>query len=421
MVWCKVEQERYVANSTFDENALPRPPLSTHPAFPAIVALWFAALLGLGTLVMPAALFERAFATVGMTSQIPLGFATQSAIAVVAGLIGASAGLAIARRVAAVHARTPRLGHAAPSRPLRVREELDPDNAPPAEPRPATRRRALAIVSEETAQVAPPEHSVAEDCETADQTDSGQEPSPSGEDSDEPLVPLVSPPPAYDELGEETEREAEPPLDAMSGREPRAAAVEPRSVRDTWTDLPPDQLGLVQLLERLGATLERRREWQADGMAPAPAAPTPTPAIDAAQTDEAERAMADYFGRSFAPAEDLAVDDGDLSASLSLPLRARGDGGLAALRSAPDAEDPRDGGAFGSLLAMRSPYVVRDEEAVPADDDSMAFEYAHPQRPFDPPGAASEPFDAGARQGRADADAQLRAALTALQRTRGAA
>ena len=31
-------------------------PISTHPAFPAIVALWFAALLGLGSLVLPVAL-----------------------------------------------------------------------------------------------------------------------------------------------------------------------------------------------------------------------------------------------------------------------------------------------------------------------------------------------------------------------------
>ena len=36
-----------------------KPPISTHPAFPAITALWFAALLGFGSLVLPIALLER--------------------------------------------------------------------------------------------------------------------------------------------------------------------------------------------------------------------------------------------------------------------------------------------------------------------------------------------------------------------------
>ena len=34
-------------------------PISAHPLFPAIVALWFAALLGVGSLVLPVVLFEK--------------------------------------------------------------------------------------------------------------------------------------------------------------------------------------------------------------------------------------------------------------------------------------------------------------------------------------------------------------------------
>ncbi len=40
-------------------------PISSHPAFPAIVALWFAALLGLGTLILPVGLLERLAASRG--------------------------------------------------------------------------------------------------------------------------------------------------------------------------------------------------------------------------------------------------------------------------------------------------------------------------------------------------------------------
>ena len=48
-----------------------KPPLSLHPAFPAIVALWFAALLGLGSLVLPAVLLERMVVATGVASIVP--------------------------------------------------------------------------------------------------------------------------------------------------------------------------------------------------------------------------------------------------------------------------------------------------------------------------------------------------------------
>ena len=53
-------------------------PLTAHRWFPATVALWFAALLGLGSLVLPASLFEAAvgasgIASVGPGAEPPLG------------------------------------------------------------------------------------------------------------------------------------------------------------------------------------------------------------------------------------------------------------------------------------------------------------------------------------------------------------
>ena len=46
-------------------------PISAHPAFPAIVALWFAALLGLGSLVLPVAVIERLVMLTHISSIIP--------------------------------------------------------------------------------------------------------------------------------------------------------------------------------------------------------------------------------------------------------------------------------------------------------------------------------------------------------------
>ena len=80
-------------------------PISSHPAFPTIVALWFAALLGIGSLIVPAAFFEQMFAVSGLAeivpaAQAPLGFSAQLGIAFGGTAIGGLAGLLLARNVA---------------------------------------------------------------------------------------------------------------------------------------------------------------------------------------------------------------------------------------------------------------------------------------------------------------------------------
>ena len=64
-------------------------PIGAHPAFPGIVAVWFALLLGLGTLVLPAALIERLVLASGIVSLVPaanppLGFTELALMAVTA-------------------------------------------------------------------------------------------------------------------------------------------------------------------------------------------------------------------------------------------------------------------------------------------------------------------------------------------------
>ena len=48
-----------------------QPPVSAHPAFPVIVALWFAALLGIGSVVPPLAMFENAAIASGLPVVVP--------------------------------------------------------------------------------------------------------------------------------------------------------------------------------------------------------------------------------------------------------------------------------------------------------------------------------------------------------------
>lgn len=148
-------------------------PVSAHRAFPAIVALWFAALLGIGSLVLPMALFERIAEATGLASifpaaQAPVGLTARLMIALAMGALGALAGIEIARKIAASAAPKPmarRAGslnpvtaHAASpaKRPISAHEELgegglDADIGAEiyaAGPASANRRRALSVTDE---------------------------------------------------------------------------------------------------------------------------------------------------------------------------------------------------------------------------------------------------------------------------------
>jgi len=124
-------------------------PISAHPAFPAMVAIWFAALFGLGSLVLPSALPERIVTLTGADALIPamappLGFKARALIALAATVVGGVGGLALARRIVAAQRRNrqsataaePRLRNAdrhpdAPARrPISALEELGEDRLP---------------------------------------------------------------------------------------------------------------------------------------------------------------------------------------------------------------------------------------------------------------------------------------------------
>lgn len=114
-----------------------RRPITSHPAFAPLIALWFAALLGLGIAVLPTPLLERLLGALGLEALVPLTAAGRAIASAAAALLGAMLGLALAWPLARRGRRDPRPVYAEPEppadyphaeepvrRPLRVREEL---------------------------------------------------------------------------------------------------------------------------------------------------------------------------------------------------------------------------------------------------------------------------------------------------------
>lgn len=396
-----------------------KPPISAHPAFPAIVALWFAALFGLGSLILPGVLLERMVAATGLPAILPaaappLGFTARALLALGGALAGAAMGVMLARMVAGAHGG----GTGARRRAaISAHEELgegglEADAAPP-----SPRRRKLALYSEEE----PEEDFPLEEPLTAADNAVAFEDQGRAEDEDEALTqPLdeISPPPP---LTPDDFADCEPVMGPQPVDEARPALAD---------------LGLVQLVERLGGALNayqqhlRERQGQT-----ARAVPPPAAELDIAPAHEAALATAAYFQPAREPEapaeaepapvplhlasldadEDVAFDETDedaaLAASFSLPF-AR----LTPL--AEDAEDEEatedDGAEYGSLL----PHGEGEEE----EDDEEEEDGATPlRRRFDPP---AEPRASDADTGpvrSAEADQALRTALAALQRINGAA
>ena len=280
-----------------------------------------------------------------------------------------------------------------------------------------------------------------------------------------------------------------PHEDPVGGQSaPHFTVVEPGDPEDA-DDRPLEELGLVQLAARLGASIERRRARLTAGPSTVPSLRLPvTPAADAdfeaAEPEDAARAIADFFGP--APAEhalpeagcemlevvpeepeiepaspgipaamrDLPVDQDEdedeegLTASFSLPLAKKPAAAVAPVPETQqtfDEEDEDDlDGEYSSLLEMKNPFV-RQQEFVrvdePEDDGGVieptvtfpspapAFAAAPADsgtpRPFDPPENPGESVPRAAASATprdpGDAERNLRDALATLQRMSGAA
>lgn len=539
-------------------------PISLHPAFPAIVALWFAALLGLGSMILPVVLIERAVEVTGIAALIPaasppLGLMARSLIALASALAGAVIGVAIARRVARAHdtgrpLRVAKLAKGA-RRPIDVNEELGGEGLVNGFGLPVNRRRALAIAEDDRPSdflyMAPLPGHDADDLSLAfdeppaaprsadepfELSDAFEDPAEAGEpeawdhaepdpDEDAPMsfkqefqlpapeprtearqefVPQAEPLPfsapslarralAAEAFAPEPEPELEPApaipqayepdLDALAAVEPEPEASEPQPFRGDWSNAPVDELGLVQLVQRLGSSLERRREWLATVAVAATPAPVlaPTAGFDPAPAEEAAEAMAAYFGK---PAGDAPAafgtdaadeqpappapmdltrrpsllgawptddddDDADAMPSFTLPLRKA----VAPTIAFGAAEEPQDDGlgdagedegddSYSSLLAMRNPFTVKDNGFVRIDEPEADDHEVQPTvvfpgsgesaseaaeagfsaaRAFDPPAGFGDAPALRSQAAPAGTDAALRSALATLQRMSGTA
>lgn len=79
-------------------------PIHRHPLFPAIIALWFAALLGVGSLALSTSLLETMVLATGIDAVVPaagppLGIKARLLLALFLGLAGAAVGHVLARRL----------------------------------------------------------------------------------------------------------------------------------------------------------------------------------------------------------------------------------------------------------------------------------------------------------------------------------
>ena len=227
------------------------------------------------------------------------------------------------------------------------------------------------------------------------------EPAP---DASDPL-PFAAPSLHRDEPADAgNEVSGEPAAPQLSVIETPAWAEEPQDGR------PLDELGLVQLAARLGASLEKRKAQFAARRPAFPAALAPLAGADLLETAEAEdaaRAIADFFSSPEAaaslaktaasgPASDIPASPPPASVSNHTEYGVE--------NSSPEFDRyDTDDDEYGSLLAMKNPFA-RQQEFVRAEEpeDSSVTEPAAPRDP-------------------ADAERRLRDALATLQRMSGAA
>lgn len=458
-----------MASLAFDSSDTPaRPPLSAHPAFPAMVALWFAALLGLGSLALPVVLLESVVSATGLASIVsaaspPLGMTARLLAALAAALAGGGLGVVIGRRVALAAAQGGESPFArlAPGlrAPLNIKDEVGAAGLADEDSLPLTRRRALAL-SDDAGEdpygdpydaMLPGERQAAIELAYDDRDfDEPLELDAPADDNAGAFPPGFADEPVADGEFDMTEEydfppeapEPEPEREPLPFSAPSLArhAVEPEDYADEelradeefraplaaveatgepaaageWAQAPLEELGLVQLVQRLGSTIERRRELLAEApVAPvtsvaAPAAPVRIAPIEfeAAPPEEAAQAMAAYFGDPApTPAEPAAPQA--LQPHFQRPLELVDDD----IEGDEDEEAADDGAGYSSLLGISHPFARLDDSFEPSEEPAPEDE-PQDERLFDPPAEESAPQDA---------DAALRAALATLQKMSGAA
>ncbi|WP_338241848.1 hypothetical protein [Aurantiacibacter hainanensis] len=442
-----------------------KPSITASPAFPWIVALWLAALLGIGSMIVPVSLLERASVALGLPSILPmaappLGLKAQSLVALGGTLLGAALGLAIARRIAA--SRIPALADhsegewldapadlgesdiepevellASTTRRRSLATAVDSDEVADSEVLPAARFPEVELVYEPVAPAAEPadddvfeleaeaavidEEPVEEWHEPAEsepflQVVDAEDSEPVEGDAIDAGDPLPFSPPSLargegDAVHLAEDDEIDPAQDAGPESEdsvyekPDSEAATTAS-RESEADMADE--GLVQLVQRLSATLDRHRRWSAERAAQKAAAPSPVsgavaepvarktgdPSVpgdfDVAAAAEAARAKVAYFSPSAASLPTPVEDDAAQPAANEVE---HVDAALVDLWSEHEDEDGADESAeFGDFASLnpfrrdpgkavhpdRVESVVREAPSAPAQDGA-AQQVARPK------------------------------------------
>src|SRR5215210_2327873 len=112
-------------------------PVTRHPLFPGIVALWFGALFGLGSLAIRPGLIESAVLAIGLDTIVPaaappLGITARILIALTLAALGGLLGATVARRIA--QPRPPKADGSAALERMRVRARDAHPDAPARRP-----------------------------------------------------------------------------------------------------------------------------------------------------------------------------------------------------------------------------------------------------------------------------------------------
>lgn len=379
-------------------------PVSSHPLFPVVVAMWFAALFGFGSLAIRPALLEAVVLATRIGSLLPaatapLGLTARILLALALAGVGTVLGLMLGRRIArsGVQPRRPLyahedLTHGSLDAPIDAEFELvDADDIP-------YRRRMLLITDEtersellDSAPLAHPEMRLgAHDADPV-----------TADDFTLPFAP----------------RQLFVP--ETPGPIPLASAAD-KHAENTAQDLDSRDLAsldVVELAERLARAMQRRRDARAiSGQSTAETSPTPA-AI-----------------QSFDPE---ATDEGDEEFELPSLLSSRPAAAVTsfgeAIGAADEDEDEDEehaaatSDAYGSLLGVGRPQSVRiEDEPVVIFPGQTPVAQSGP-RLFDPPGTLPEPARtaapaaAAAVGDAAKTERALRAALASLQRMTGTA
>lgn len=271
--------------------ALPRDVI-THRLFPGLMALWFAALFGLGCLVaggdaLTGLVLHLHLPTVLPAAAPPLGLTARLVLAVVLTGLGGAIGLAIGL---ALYSRA---GGALPARPVRARPAPHTDASEPAmrvrsrDAHPdAPPRRPLVVTQDvlpyPTAMVdTPTENQVDEDRDydiIVDQTDlppflAAAMPAVNRPTMAPPIAPakplITLAPPAAPLAEPETMAmapQAKPEVPAPPISMPPLASIAAAAPKVPLAQLPLTSLGLVQLIERLAQAIAVRQQDRATAL-----------------------------------------------------------------------------------------------------------------------------------------------------------